>query len=274
MWVLLALLSLWTLVDGVEAPESIYHDPQSGFTFVSNVAGEGNVKDGRGWIQKVSSAGEKVSATKWVEGLDAPKGMRAKDGVLWVTDIDRLVAIDIGTGAVQRKIEFPGAEFLNDVAIDTNGDVYVSDTLARVIYRVRNGTPEVFVSGDETESPNGLLIEGGKLIVAAWGLAAKDWSSKVPGRLYSIDLKTKTKTLITSNPLGNLDGLESLGGGRYLVSDWMAGKVYLVDATGAAQSLEIASERGVADIGYDAGKNLLLVPYMLGNKVMAYELVK
>jgi hypothetical protein len=259
----------WELNDGISNPESVYYDDNSKFIFVSNISGDGVVKDGSGWIQKLTTAG-KVVKTKWVNVLNAPKGMRAHEGVLWVTDIDTVISIDIKQGKILQKIQIPQAQFLNDIAITSTNVVFVSDTIGRAIYKIENGKFEVFLMGDETESPNGLLVQDGKLIVAAWGLAEKDWSSKVPGHLYSIDLQTKEKKLITKKPLGNLDGLEIARDGSYLVSDWMAGLVYKVTPNGKVTKLSVKSERGLADIGYIPLTDTLLVPYMNSSHVTAY----
>jgi sugar lactone lactonase YvrE len=261
----------WTLKDGVAAPESTYFDSTSGFIFISNISGEGTAKDGKGWIQKVSTNG-KIIRREWVSGLHAPKGMRAHKGVLWVTDIDSLIAIDIKSGKILKQIPKPGAKFLNDIAISSSGDVFVSDTLDRKIYRLKNNQLELFFAGDETESPNGLLVHGDKLIVAAWGLAADDWSTTTPGRLYSIDLNSKTKTLITKEPLGNLDGLEIRSNGNYLVSDWSKGRVFEISPDGKIIIILDIGEKGAADIGYISATDSLIVPRMISSQIDFYQL--
>ncbi len=264
---------LWAVSDRVQNPESVYYDTESNLIFVSNIVGEGTAKDGKGWIQKISASGKMLNSG-WVSGLNAPKGMRAFKGKLWVTDIDTVLAIEIKSGKILQKISIPKAQFLNDVAIHQDGTVYVTDTIGRTIYILRGNSYEVFLDGDSTESPNGLLIQGDRLIVASWGLAEKDWSAKVPGNIYSVDLKTKKKTMITKNPLGNLDGLEFSQKGEYLVSDWMAGKVYAVKPDGQVQTLSIRVEQGMADIGYIPKTNTLLIPFMKGTEVIAYDLDK
>lgn len=261
----------WELSEGLTNPESVYYDEGSKLIFVSNVSGDGVARDGKGWIQKLSPEG-KVVKTNWVEGLNAPKGMRAQNGVLWVTDIDTVVSIDIAKGKVLGKIRIPQAQFLNDIAITPANVIFVSDTIGRTIYRIEKSKFEVFLTGEETESPNGLLVHGDHLIVAAWGLAEKDWSTKITGNLYSIDLKTKAKKTITKKPLGNLDGLELASDGNYLVSDWMAGLVFKVTSNGEATQLNVKSERGLADIGYIPSTDTLLVPHMNTNRVSGYNL--
>lgn len=264
--------TLWNKTEDVSTPESVYFDPGTQTLFVSNIAGAGDAKDSIGWIQKLSSEGKVLNA-KWVTGLNAPKGMRAYKSILWVSDIDSLVSIDIKTGKVLKKIEEPKAKFLNDVAIDEKGNVFVSDTMGRAIYQLKNNKLEIFIKGDETEAPNGLLVKDDKLIVAAWGLGPADWSTKIPGRLYSIDLKTKAKTLITKEPLGNLDGLEIRSNGNYLVSNWVSGEIFEITPDGKEiKTLIEPGEQGFADVGYIPSNDSLIVPRMVSNQVTAYDL--
>ncbi len=261
----------WELTDGVECPESAYFDSNSGSLFLSLIGDGGPTgKDGDGYISRLTPDGKVLSA-KWISGLNAPKGLRSHGERLWVSDIDRLVEIDIAKAKIVATIPVPGAVFLNDVTCDANGTVYVSDSMISKIYRCREGQVEVFVEGEEYEYPNGLLIEGDQLVVASWGKPNPDFSTEVPGRLYSLDLKSKKKSLITAEPFGNLDGLEAVAEGRYLVGDWMAGKVFYVTRGGRSRQI-LQLPKGAADIGYLPGKRLLVVPQMLENKVTAYEL--
>ena len=255
-------------------PESIYFDPASKTIFVSNINGAPTTKDGNGWIGIVHLTKDGTGpdgVEKMIEGLNAPKGMRAFGGTLWVTDIDEIVAIDLANRKVSQKIPVPDAKFLNDIAIDDKGKVYFSDTITSAIYTLTDGKPTLFAAGPELQSPNGLLFHGGKLYVAAWGLVTdpETFASKDLGHLYSIDLKSKKITNITKKPLGNLDGLERSKSGHFIVSDWKIGKVYKVDDRGRS-SVIAEGIKNAADIGLK--DNLVLVPAMTGNSMSAYYL--
>lgn len=262
---------VWELATGVLSPESAYFDPASGYVFVSNI-GEGGPtgKDGDGYISKVSVQGEMLDA-RWITGLHAPKGLRSHGGRLWVADIDQLVEVDIEQGTIVQRVPVENATFLNDVACDRDGAVYVSDTLNSRIYRYRDGNVELFAEGEELEYPNGLLVVNDRLVVAAWGRPKPDFSTDVPGRLFTLDLTTAEKSLITAEPLGNLDGVELVAEGRYLVSDWNAGKVLYVTPTGASREV-LQLPKGTADIGYIPDQQVLIVPQMSENRVTAYRL--
>ncbi|OQW46834.1 MAG: hypothetical protein A4S09_02695 [Proteobacteria bacterium SG_bin7] len=265
---------LWAVTEGIDAPECTYYDNESKTIFVSAVGGKPDEKDGNGAIHKLDKSG-KMIAKDWVRGLNAPKGLRAYKGTLWVSDIDQVIAINIEDGAVAKKIDIPGAKFLNDVAVDDSGVVFVSDTLVSRIYRIEGDKSSVFIDGKQLESPNGLLVHGNKLIVASWGLIEEgNWNTKSTGHIYSIGLGTKLINKITRRPLGHLDGLEMDSKGNFIVSDWMAGKVFRVKAASGKSETLMYGFKGSADIGIIPSTQILIVPRMGENKVTAYPLSK
>ena len=260
----------WTATEGIETPESVYVDPASGFVFTSQIAGAPDGRDGNGRIAKLNGDGTVVSST-FTTGLNAPKGLRAHNGTLWTADLDEVIGIDIATGAVQSRVKIDGAMFLNDVAVGADGTVYVSDMMANRIYAVQNGTASVFAEGEQLEWPNGLVVDGNRLIVGGWGKPKPDFSTDVPGRLFALDLQTKAKTAITPRPFANIDGVELDGRGGFIVSDYLVGKIYQVSATGEAREVQTFMP-GTADIAFVPAGNILVVPHMNENKIGSYNL--
>jgi sugar lactone lactonase YvrE len=169
---------------------------------------------------------------------------------------------------ILSRISAPGARMLNDVAVDSHGNVFVSDTLGSRIYQMTpKGKVSVFAEGPELGSPNGLAINKNELHVASWGYT-QDWNTKTAGKLYILDLKSKAISRAT-DPLGNLDGLEIGPRGEWLVSDWVAGKVMRV----GSQGVEVLGRgfQGSADFGWVAERKLLILPRMKENIVSAYN---
>lgn len=260
----------WT-VEGMLAPESAYLDEGSGYLYVSQVDGQANDKDGKGRISKLGLDGSLVAAD-WVTGLNAPKGLRSFGGTLWVSDIDEVVGVDIASAKITSRVKIEGAKFLNDVASGPDGTIYVSDMMLSRIYAIKDGKASVFAEGEHLEYPNGLLVDGERLIVASWGKPEADFSTKVPGRLYTLDLKTKQKSLITKQPTGNLDGLDQDARGGYIVTDWIAGKVLQITAAGETRLVR-QFKPGTADHTFlYAQGDILILPHMNENKVAAYDI--
>ena len=55
---------------------------------------------------------------------------------LYVSDITDLVEIDIASGKIIKRFNAPGSAFLNDVALDNQKNIYVSDTGTNTIYKM------------------------------------------------------------------------------------------------------------------------------------------
>jgi DNA-binding beta-propeller fold protein YncE len=261
---------LWETT-GLKTPESALPVPAEGFAYVSNVAGQPTDKDGNGFISKVSLADGKIIALEWAKGLDAPKGLALAGGKLYTADIDKLVEIDPASGQILTKHEAPGAVFLNDIAVDAQGNVYVSDSSTSTIWRLAGGKFEKWIDDPALKFANGLYVDGDKLIVAAWGApgtSAKKTSA--PSNLLEVNIADKKiSNLGDGTPVGNLDGLEPIGD-DFLVTDWVAGALYRIDRKGKATQL-LDLDQGSADIGYVPETGLLLIPMMMSDKLVAYK---
>ena len=257
--------------EGLSNPESVGLATPENVLYVSNVAGEPAGKDGKGFISRLSSDG-KILALEWATGLDAPKGLALVGDRLYVSDIDELVAIDTKTGAIAKTWPAAGAQFLNDVAADEQGRVFVSDMLTNKIWLLDGDSFAVWLDDAKLENPNGLKVAGDKLIVASWGAMEPDWSTKVPGHLLSVDIASKKIVDFGDpKPVGNLDGLEPDGAGGWYVSDWMAGGLYRAGPDGRAEQL-LDLAQGSADIGILPAQKIVLVPMMTDNVLVAYQL--
>ena len=134
-------------------------------------------------------------------GFDAPKGIVLAGDMLYVSDIDRLVAVDLESGAIRGTWPAEGAVFLNDTAVDSAGRVYVSDMMTDRVYVLDGDSVSVWLEDEALAHPNGLEVQDGKLLVAAWGKDIQDdFTTKEPGRLLSVDLETKAITPVGDGP--------------------------------------------------------------------------
>jgi len=261
----------WVVQD-MRTPESAYLDEASGYLFVSQIDGQPDGKDGKGRISKIGLDGSVVTAD-WFTAVNAPKGLRSYAGTLWVADLDEVIGIDIVSGKENARVKIEGAIFLNDVAVGADGTVYVSDMMANKIYAIKDAKATVFAEGEQLEYPNGLFAEGERLVVGGWGSKpAADFTTKVLGRLYALDLKTKQKSLITKQPLANIDGVEQEARGGYLVTDYLAGKLIQVSQSGESRVVR-TFKPGLADHTFlYAQGDILIAPHMNENTVGAYDI--
>ncbi len=257
---------------GFQLPESVIYDIKNNILYVSNIKDDPFKKDGNGFISKVDPNG-KVIELKWIEGLNAPKGLAISNDKLFISDIDQLVVADIATGKIINRYDAIGAAFLNDVAADSKGNIYVSDTFTDTIYRLNIfGQLTTWLYSPKLQAPNGLYIESDQLIVGGWGLPTDGWAADVVGHLKSVSLITKEiKSLGNGKAIGNLDGVESDANGAYYVTDWVAGKLLLIKPDGNHEVVLVLSQ-GTADHEVIHEKNLILVPNTVEGKLLAFEI--
>ena len=248
---------LWATDTILKVPESVLVDDKENCLWVSNIDGASNGKDGKGGISKLSKTGTPINLD-WVTGLNAPKGMAKYKQELYVADLTELVIIDIKKGVVKNKIKVEGSVFLNDVTVNKNGAVFVSDSRTGKVHRIENGIVSIEV--ENLQGPNGLLSIEDQLLILDRGSLL----SVTPGGAIS-------KIMDGMDP--STDGIERVAPNQYIVSCWN-GIVYFVAA--GAQKITLFDTRSEkinsADIGYDAKNKIIYVPTFMKNSVVAYQL--
>lgn len=256
---------------GYENPESAFF--HKGTWYVSNLGGftvDPTEKDGDGFISKIGP--DELVTTRWVTGLHAPKGLRVHKGLLWVADVEQVVAIDLTSGHVRRTIRVKGAPFLNDVDVDpATGHVYATDTFGNKIWRIAGPSATVFLSSPKLEAPNGILVERSGLLVTAFGPNPDPmtFQTEQPGRVVRVDRVTKA-IYPMSERIGNLDGIER-DGRDLLVSDFWGGQILRVHSDGTSEQVMRVLPTA-ADIGWDSKRRILGLPQMAANAVAFFEL--
>jgi sugar lactone lactonase YvrE len=259
------LKKVWETDRSLKVPESITYDAQREILYVSNINGSPLEKDGNGFISKVKLDGS-IEKLEWVTGLNAPKGSDITKEKLYVTDIDELVVIDIETGGKISSYKKEGAIFLNDVAIDKAGNVYVSDFSKEnsAIYRLTDDKFEIWMKNDEIGRPNGLYIHDNELYVG----------NSEDGKIKAIDLKNESIRTVAVVGSG-IDGLKMDREGNFIVSDW-SGKTSYVSKNGEVTELLNTTDEKInsADLEFIIEKNLLIIPTFFDNRLVAYELIK
>lgn len=252
-------------LNGFENPESAPWDGATGSFYVSNI-GPGPIdplgREPDGYLSKISGEGRLVAA-KWVTGLRSPKGIHRRGNDLLVADVGQVVVIDVAGAKIRQTIDLDrlGAKFPNDITVDDRtGDAYVSDMLRNTIYRIPAGAAkaEVWLESEALHNPNGLFLDGDRLMVASSG------TDSDPGRIQVVDLATKrVAPLGDMAPLGRLDGIERLG------SDWIVtgnGTVWRVTPDGKAS--EVTKIAQAADLGLRPGDRVAAVPTLSDNTVV------
>jgi len=255
----------WETERVLKVPESVTYDQQRNILYVSNINGKPQDKDGNGFISKVRLDGS-IENLEWVKKLNAPKGSALFGNKLYVTDIDRVVVINVESGEIISEHPDPQAIFLNDVAVDQEGRVYVSDYSGKnsIIYQLNQDKLEIWVKEKEIDKPNGLYISGNELIVGNSG----------DGKIKAIHLEKRTIRTVSVVGSG-IDGLKMDSEGNFIVSDW-AGKTSWISKEGQVIELINTTQQKVnaADLEFIIKKNLIIIPTFFDNRLVAYELLR
>ena len=259
--------------DTLAGPETILHDLDQDVYFVSNINGNPNAADDNGYISKISPSGE-VIERYFIDGrqpnveLHAPRGMVIGGDTLYVADVGAVRLFDRKTGDPKGAWNVPDSKFLNDLAIDPQGRVLVTDTGIDLLptgpvktgpYTIyafdANGHATVLAQGDQLHGPNGIVSgPAGTFVV--------EFMDDEHG-VYSLDANGG-KHLLGTLPFGELDGIALLPDGTLLVSSWLANGVYRF-VPGQPPVLAIEHLVTPAGISYDVLRNRVLIPEVLGN---------
>jgi DNA-binding beta-propeller fold protein YncE len=252
------LVLKWESDSSLKVPESVLFDKAAQVLYVSNIDGTNPWEaDGKGSIGKVGLDG-KVIAAEWVSGLHGPKGMGMFNGKLYVADLGNIVVIDIAAGKIEKSIPIEGATGLNDISIDPNGVIYVTEYLAKKLYKVEKEKAELIA--ENLTQPNGVLYHNNELFLL-------DGTG-----MFKVNAD-KSMAKIADGMEGGLDGIENIEGNNFIISCW-EGALWHVNTDGTKHLLmdTRAEKRSTADIGFDPATKTVYVPTFFRNTVVAYEL--
>lgn len=254
---------LWDSEKAFTTSESVLYDSKREVLYVTNFD-QFNIGNPRvfQFISKVSLNGE-VQNLRWVDSLNNPLGMTIYNDKLFVAERNAVAEIDLDKRKVVNRYPIPGSVFLNDIAADNAGNIYISDSRKNVIWKYSDGKTEEWLTGDEVLDPNVLYFHGETLFFGNSG----DQSLK------AVNLTDKSITTIAKFENGFIDGFRIDENGDYLVSLWK-GKIYRITPQGGKTKILDTTTPGYysADFEYMKEKKLLIVPTFFGNTVVAYQL--
>jgi hypothetical protein len=264
-------------IDGFRQPESVKYDSAQDVFFVSNMYGDGSVKDGAGYIARFNASdlgGMTILVESGKNGatLDAPKGLALHGDTIWVADIDQLRAFDRRTGAPLGTIDLRPfhAVLLNDVAVGPDGSLHVTDTgiimsdkgvlypRGDKIFTIGpNRAVSIVAEGDSLHLPNGIT----------WDAARRRWIVVSFDPFHSevyVPHGDSARTVLASGS-GRFDGVEVLPDGRILVTCWTDSSVH---AFGDGRDEKLVGNLPMpADLGLDTRRRRIAVPLVNRGRV-------
>lgn len=234
----------------LKGPESVLYDSASNTLYASSM----NV----GTIVKMDTAG-RIIQKDWVTGLSSNKGTALYNGLLYSAETTAVVVVDVKTATVVKRIPVEGSVMLNDLAIDSKGTIYVTDTRAGKVYRIEGDKPTVHL--ENLPGANGLLTVHSDLYVAT------------STSFLKVDA-SKTVTTIADSFESGLDGIAMVDENEFIISNYR-GILYHVKADGTKQILLDKRANGIMsnDINFNSNTKTLYVPSFRTNQVIAYRVL-
>lgn len=247
------------VVEGLSHPESILHDLVDDIYLISNINGAPDAVDDNGFISRVLPDGT-IEALTFIDGaddtvtLDAPKGMAILGDELWVADITRVRKFDRVTGAPLGEVAIDGSGFLNDLAADPQGNLYISDTGTNLLHKIdAQEKHSLLLASPAIFGPNGLWVHEDRLYLATFN----------DTKLFSVTLDIPVAFGEITLDVGQLDGLVRLADGDWLVSSWEAPGVLRVAADFSGATTQVPDVSSPADFAVDEGRKRILIPRLL-----------
>ena len=229
-------------------PESALYDPKSNSLYVSST--------GSGSVVRMDAQG-KVIQKDWITGLHSNMGSALYNGFFYTTDPKGINVVDVNKASIVKLIPVDSAQMLNDVAVDSKGIIYVSDTRAAKVYRIEDDKATVYL--ENIQGANGLLTVNSDLYVLGSTTFLKVNANK-------------EVTKIADGFESGLDGIVMVADNEFIISNYH-GVLWYISADGSRQLLlDTRSQRIMSnDISYDSKTKTLFVPSYMTNRIIAYR---
>ncbi len=252
------------MVTGLKMPESVVVGPDNRI-YITEIGEFG--KDGDGRVVVIDNG----KIVPFATGLDDPKGIVRRLNFFYVADNKRVVKIDMKgkVEVVASAKAFPVPPlFLNDVAVDEEGTLYVSDSgdlkgNGGVVFRIpQKGKITVVTDGKKNpavKTPNGLVLDGKSFLLML------DFMS---GELHRVKISDGTSVKVADGFKGG-DGLAWDHFGRLFITSWETGKAWVIGRPGDAPKLIAEGFQSAADLCLDPTGKFVLIPDMKAGTLTA-----
>jgi sugar lactone lactonase YvrE len=204
-------------------------------------------------------------------------GSRVQGDTLWVLDIDKLRGFNTHTGAPTTTVDLSPlkALFLNDLAIDSTGEFYITDTGVqtgadgksnhtgpdRILHVAHDRTVSVAVSTPLLSSPDGIAWDqrGKRFVLAPFsGPSVQEWRIGDPG----------PKDVAKGK--GMFDGAEVERDGTILITSWNDSSVSTLEGPKLIPRIANLPFQP-ADVSMDPGRSRVGIVSLVANRFELWE---
>jgi len=226
------------------SPESITYDTTGKRYFISNTSSS-----------KIVQRDRQGNVTDFVTVGGSIHGVTVHNGKVYVCNGTRVRGYDLNTAAEVFNVVISGSTFLNDLAIDNSGMMYVSDFSGRRIYKVNTNNSEYWIYVPATTNqPNGVYVDAprNRLLICCWGGSAP---------VKAVNLSDSTISNIITTPYSNCDGISLDRNDNVYISTWGIQSVVRYDINFANPPVIVAgSLSNPADLYVNRITDTLAVP--------------
>lgn len=267
---------------GFSWPSAILHDRVRDVYWVSNLNLDGPER--AGFISRLQPDGSQ-STLNFIDGrrpgvrLQSPHGLAISGDTLLVADVSAIRRFDAVSGEPRDSITIATSRYLSDVAVASDGSLYVTDVgsdpnLAAVsnegadaVYQISaNGEVSVVARRPDLGGPFALLADSTGLWIACTGSA--DLLLLVPRSGGAPSPESGRLHLPGDAPRG----IAAMPDGTLLISSWSARSVYRGFHDGPFEPV-ITGLESPADLDYDSRRKRLLIPLLTGQSLAIFELL-
>jgi hypothetical protein len=252
----LAAISQIAVSQSYNNPESIVYDAVGKRYFISNKGGNSIVQ-----LDSLNQLTNFVTT-----GLKNPKGLLIVGDTLISVNNTSVQGFLLSDASRVFNVTITGSSWMNDVATDGKGNLYVSDSETNKIHIVSLKSGEYSTLTTISSGPNGLLYDAqtNSLLTCNSGNNAK---------IFSYNFSSLTlKTLIITR-FSDLDGLARDNCGNYYVSSWGTNSVYAFDPLFQNPPTVVSKgHNGPADISIRENEQILTVPNFDANTISLINL--
>ena len=235
------------------SPESITYDTTGKRYFISNTSSS-----------KIVQRDRQGNVTDFVTVGGSIHGVTVYNGKVYVCNGTRVRGYDLISAAEVFNVLVSGSTFLNDLAIDNSGMIYVSDFTARRIYKVNSNNSDYWIYVPATTNqPNGLYVDSlrNRLLICCWGASAP---------IKAVSFADSLIANLITTPYSNCDGISLDRNDNVYVSTWGIQSVARYDINFINPPVIVASGlSNPADIYVNRKTDTLAVPNA-GNSTVAF----
>ncbi len=239
-------------------PEGIAYDAKTKRIFVSSlymgkvgyVDSKGNYNVFCNDAKLISTVGMKYNAANnklYVINVDG--GLSTRTSPETLKKINQLVIINGKTGVIENTIElgdlYQGKHFMNDLTIDKNNNVYITDSYSPVIYKVDSkNNKSIFVTSDLLKpDSNAIGVNGIDWNAEGYLLVAKT----VEGSLLKITMDGKVTQVQLADNVKWADGILFTKKNEMVVVQNRSGKITFLKSDDNWKSATVVKEEKSTD---------------------------